>query len=190
VGLSFALVALLEETAGSDPRGYHSPGWATATAQVAGSSIRGNRFLAIVVAVLVLAALMAFLRRTRYGLIIRAGVENRAMVTALGIDVRRAFTMVFALGGAAAGLGGVIAGSYFGQVQPRVGTSLFIFALIVIVIGGLGSLAGTAVSAVLVGLLQQFLNYYATGVGDLSVLALLALVLLTRPAGLFRSVTQ
>ncbi|MDL4777414.1 MULTISPECIES: branched-chain amino acid ABC transporter permease [Thermomonosporaceae] len=187
VGLSLALVALIEELAGSDARGYHSPGWANATTEIAGSAIRGSRFLAIGVAVLVLAALVVFLRRTRYGLIIRAGVENRSMVTALGIDVRRAFTLVFALGGAAAGLGGVIAGSYFGQVEPRVGTGLFIYALIVIVIGGLGSLTGTAVAAVLVGLLQQFLNYYAAGVGDLSVLALLALVLLARPAGLFRS---
>lgn len=187
VGLSLALVALVAELAGSDARGYRSPGWATATAQVAGSSIRGNRFLAVGVAILVLVALTAFLKRTRYGLIIRAGVENRSMVTALGIDVRRAFTLVFALGGAAAGLGGVIAGSYFGQVEPQVGSSLFIFALIVIVIGGLGSLTGTAVAAVLVGLVQQFLNYYAAGVGDLSVLALLALVLLTRPTGLFRS---
>ena len=85
-----------------------------------------------------------FLRRTRYGLIIRAGVENRAMVTALGIDVRKAFTLVFALGGVAAALAGVLSGVYFNTIDPTQGTSLLIFAFIVVVIGGLGSLGGSA----------------------------------------------
>jgi branched-chain amino acid transport system permease protein len=126
-----------------------------------------------------------FLRRTRYGLIVRAGVENRAMVTALGIDVRRAFTLVFAIGGLAAALAGVLAALYFGTVDPQRGTSLLIFAFIVVVIGGLGSIGGTAVAAVVVALVQQFANYYAsTGMGDLSVVLLLALVLLVRPHGL------
>lgn len=187
VGLSLALVALIEEIAGSDAVGFRSSPWIAGTTRVAGSAVRNNRFVAIGVALLVLVALLIFLRTTRFGLIIRAGVENRTMVGALGIDVRTAFTVVFALGGAAAGLGGVIAGSYFGQVAPTTGTSLFIFALIVIVIGGLGSLTGSAVAALLVGVVQQFLNYYAAGMGDLSALILLAAVLLVRPAGLFRS---
>jgi branched-chain amino acid transport system permease protein len=133
----------------------------------------------------VLVGLNLFLRRTRYGLIVRAGVENRAMVTALGIDVRRAFTLVFALGGLAAALAGVLSALYFGTVDPQRGTSLLIFAFIVVVIGGLGSIGGTAVAAVLVALVQQFANYYASaGIGDLSVVLLLALVLLARPGGL------
>jgi branched-chain amino acid transport system permease protein len=120
---------------------------------------------------------------TRYGMIIRAGVENRSMVTALGIDVRRAFTLVFTIGGAAAGLGGVLASHYFGYVSPLLGGSLLIFAFIVTVIGGLGSLAGAAVASVLVGVLQQFANYYWS-IGDFVVVILLAVVLLTRPSGL------
>jgi len=136
----------------------------------------------------VLIALNAFLKRTRYGLIIRAGVENRAMVTALGIDVRRAFTLVFAIGGVAAALAGVLSGVYFSTVDPARGTSLLIFAFIVVVIGGLGSLRGTAGAAVIVGLVQQYANYYASsGLGDLSVVLLLGLVLLARPGGLSRS---
>jgi branched-chain amino acid transport system permease protein len=139
----------------------------------------------IITAVVVLAALNAFLRRTRYGLIIRAGVENRAMVTALGIDVRRAFTLVFAIGGVAAALAGVLSGVYFSTVDPSRGTSLLIFAFIVVVIGGLGSLRGTAGAAIVVGLVQQYANYYASsGLGDLSVVLLLGLVLLIRPRGL------
>ena len=130
-------------------------------------------------------ALNAFLRRTRYGLIIRAGVENRAMVTALGIDVRRAFTLVFAIGGVAAAIAGVLSNVYFSTTDPQRGTSLLIFAFIVVVIGGLGSLRGTAIAAVVVGLVQQYANYYASsGLGDLSVVLLLGLVLLARPSGL------
>ena len=131
-----------------------------------------------------LVAIVVFLRRTRYGMVIRAGVENRAMVTALGIDVRRSFTLVFAIGGAAAGLGGVLAAHYFGYVSPSLGGSLLIFAFIVTVIGGLGSLTGAAIASVLVALLQQFANYYAGGTGDFVIVLALAAVLLVRPAGL------
>jgi branched-chain amino acid transport system permease protein len=128
---------------------------------------------------------LAFLRFTRFGLIIRAGVENRSMVTALGIDVRKAFTLVFAIGGAFAALAGALGGIYLGSISPGQGTSLLIFAFIVVVIGGMSSITGAAVAAVLVGLVQQFANYYAaSGVGDLSVVLLLAVVLLTRPGGL------
>ena len=104
----------------------------------------------------------SFLRYTRFGLVIRAGVENRAMVTALGIDVRQAFTLVFAIGGALAALAGVLSGIYFGTVDPGRGTSLLIFAFIVVVIGGFGSIWGTAVAAVVVALVQQYANYYAS----------------------------
>ena len=107
------------------------------------------------------------------------------MVTALGIDVQPAFTLVFAIGGVAAALAGVLSGIYFGGIDPAQGTALLIFAFIVVVIGGLGSLTGSAAAAVVVGLLQQFANYYASaGVGDISVVMLLALVLLVRPSGL------
>jgi branched-chain amino acid transport system permease protein len=154
------------------------------TTSVLGASIPNDRFVEIAAAVLVLVGLTAFLRYTRYGLIIRAGVENRAMVTALGIDVRKAFTLVFAIGGAAAALAGVLSGVYYGVVDPGRGTSLLIFAFIVVVIGGFGSIGGTAVAAVAVGLIQQYTNYYSSGVGDLAVVLLLAIVLLLKPEGL------
>jgi branched-chain amino acid transport system permease protein len=185
VGLGLAVSALVVAIWGNDARPFAAPGWLGDTTTVAGAHIPNDRWIEIVTAVVVLLALNAFLRRTRYGLIIRAGVENRAMVTALGIDVRRAFTLVFAIGGVAAAIAGVLSGVYFGTVDPARGTSLLIFAFIVVVIGGLGSLGGTAVSAVVVGLVQQYANYYASsGLGDLSVVLLLGLVLLARPSGL------
>jgi branched-chain amino acid transport system permease protein len=185
VGLALAVTALVTAIWGNDARIVAAPRWVGNTTSMLGASIPNDRWIEILTAVVVLLGLEAFLRRTRYGLIIRAGVENRAMVTALGIDVRRAFTLVFALGGVAAALAGVLSGVYFGTVDPQRGTSLVIFAFIVVVIGGLGSLRGTAVAAVVVGLIQQYANYYASaGLGDLSVVLLLGIVLLIRPGGL------
>jgi branched-chain amino acid transport system permease protein len=185
VGLSLAIVALLQGIWGPTERIFDVPGWMYETTSVLGAQVPNDRFVEIGVAVLVLLGLLGFLRYTRYGLIIRAGVENRAMVTALGIDVKKAFTLVFAIGGVAAALAGVLAGVYFGSVDPQQGTSLLIFAFIVTVIGGLGSITGCAVAAVAVGLIQQYANYYASsGTGDLAVVLLLALTLLVRPGGL------
>jgi branched-chain amino acid transport system permease protein len=184
VGLSLATIAVVQGIWGSDARFYETPAWFAGTTDFAGTHIPNDRWIEIAAALVVLAGLKAFLRYTRYGLIIRAGVENRAMVTALGIDVRRAFTLVFAIGGVAAALAGVLSGVYFSSVVPERGTSLLIFAFIVVVIGGLGSITGSAVASVAVGLTQQYVNYYSTGLGDLSVVLLLALVLLARPASL------
>jgi branched-chain amino acid transport system permease protein len=185
VGLGLATTALVVAIWGNDARPIDYPGWLGRTTTVAGAHVPNDRWLLIVAAVVVLGALTTFLKRTRYGLIIRAGVENRAMVTALGIDVRKAFTLVFAIGGVAAALAGILGNVYFTTADPNRGTSLLIFAFIVVVIGGLGSLRGTAVAAVVVGLVQQYANYYAsTGLGDLSVVLLLGLVLLARPRGL------
>ncbi|ASN52355.1 MULTISPECIES: branched-chain amino acid ABC transporter permease [unclassified Sinomonas] len=183
VGLALATVALFDGIWGTDAVYISGPGWFEETTDILGARIPNDRFVAILCAALVLAGLVLFLKRTRYGLIIRAGVENRAMVTALGIDVRRAFTLVFAIGGAAAGLGGVLASHYFGYVSPLLGGSLLIFAFIVTVIGGLGSLTGAAIASVGVAVLQQFANFYF-GIGDFVVVLALAVVLLVRPRGL------
>lgn len=184
VGISLAAVALFEGIWGTDPIYTDRPEWLTQTTEILGARIPNDRFLLIACAALVLGGIVLFLRRTRYGLIIRAGVENRHMVTALGIDVRRSFTLVFAIGGAAAGLGGVLASVYYGYVSAHLGSVLLIFAFIVTVIGGLGSLTGAAIASVLVAVLQQFANFYLGGTGDLVVVVLLAAVLLIRPRGL------
>ncbi|MFW0770023.1 branched-chain amino acid ABC transporter permease [Arthrobacter koreensis] len=183
VGLSLASVALFEGIWGTDPSFITGPAWLKETTDILGARIPNDRFVAILAAAFVLGGLLLFLKKSRYGMIIRAGVENRSMVTALGIDVRKAFTLVFTIGGAAAGMGGVLASHYFGYVSPLLGGSLLIFAFIVTVIGGLGSLTGAALASVAVGILQQFANFY-WGVGDFVVVLLLAAVLLARPAGL------
>ena len=184
VGLSLAGVALLQVIWGADPRTFPRPAWSGGVTEIAGARVPNSSLLLLGCAAVVLVALQAFLRFTRVGLVIRAGVEDRAMVTALGIDVRKAFTLVFAIGGAAAALAGILAGVHFTTVSPAQGGSLLIFGFITVVIGGMGSVTGTAWAAVAVGLVQQFANYYVSGLGDIFVVALLAVVLLVRPQGL------
>ncbi|GAA2968159.1 MULTISPECIES: branched-chain amino acid ABC transporter permease [Microbacterium] len=184
VGLSFAAVALFEGVWGTDAIPISGPPWLKETTEILGARIPNVYWILMLAAGLVLAALVLFLKKTRYGMIIRAGVENRSMVTALGIDVRRSFTLVFAIGGAAAGIGGVLAMHYSTFVSAHLGSTLLIFAFIVTVVGGLGSLTGAAVASVLVAVLQQFANFYLGGTGDFIVVILLAVVLLVRPSGL------
>lgn len=185
VGLGLALTALVAGIWTQTQQVYLTPNWLTETTSIFGAQIPNDRFVEIGAAVVVLLGLLAFFRFTRYGLIVRAGVENRAMVMALGIDVRKAFTLVFAMGGVAAALAGILSGVYFGGIDPARGTHLLIYAFIVVVIGGLGSILGSAAAAVIVGLMQQYANYYASsGIGDIAVILLLAVVLLVRPGGL------
>jgi branched-chain amino acid transport system permease protein len=185
VGLGLALTALVAGIWTQTQQVYLTPTWLTETTGVFGASIPNDRFVEIGAAVVVLVGILAFFRYTRYGLIVRAGVENRAMVMALGIDVRKAFTLVFLLGGLAAALAGILSGVYYGGIDPARGTHLLIYAFIVVVIGGLGSIVGSAAAAAIVGLMQQYANYYASsGVGDIAVILLLAAVLLVRPGGL------
>jgi branched-chain amino acid transport system permease protein len=185
IGLGIAAVALLGGWFTYNPRLMQQPAWFGQTTQLLGANIPNSRLLILGIAVLLFIGLMAFLSRTRHGLIIRAGVENTPMARALGIDVARSFTLVFAIGGLLAGIGGALGAVYFNGVSPNLGTSQLIFAFIVVVIGGLGSVPGTAIAAVLVALTQVYVNnYVATGLGSISVVALLAVVLLLRPQGL------
>ncbi len=185
LGITLAGVALIGGWFTYDPRTFPVPGWFRDVVVIAGARIPLSRLLTLVVALVLLVALLAFLRRTKHGLVIRAGVENRSMVQAMGIDVQKSFTLVFAIGGLLAAIGGVLGAVFFAGVTPEFGLNILIFAFIVVVIGGLGSVEGTALAAVLVGLTQQFVNYLAgAGIGDMTVVVLLAGTLLLRPQGL------
>ncbi|HEY5266174.1 MAG TPA: branched-chain amino acid ABC transporter permease [Acidimicrobiales bacterium] len=196
IGLDLAVVGLLMGGFGSSSLQIPVPTWLLLATHVGSLNLPNASFLALGAGVIVLLVLEWFLRRTRYGIIIRAGVENREMVSALGIDVGRAFTLVFVIGGAMAGLAGLLYSLVFSGdlVSPAQGDSLLIFAFIVVVIGGLGSIRGSAVAALIVGLLQDYTSFYIGGhqgwaeIGNLSVVLLLAVVLEWRPRGLFGSV--
>ncbi|HEY3364987.1 MAG TPA: branched-chain amino acid ABC transporter permease [Symbiobacteriaceae bacterium] len=141
------------------------------------------RIFIIVVGLLVWAGVQLFLSRTRLGVIVRAGVENREMVQALGINIRQVFTGVFALGGALAALGGAVAGPFEGA-HPALAAENLLPAFIVVVIGGLGSYTGSLLAAMLVGLVQAFVGYYMPELALAVNIALMATVLLLKPEGL------
>jgi branched-chain amino acid transport system permease protein len=193
IGLDLAVVGLLLGAYGSNSLTLPVSLWMIEASRIRGVLLPHAELVAIVAGVVVVVALEWFLRRTRYGITIRAGVENREMVRALGIDVNRAFTLVFVIGGAMAGLAGLLYSIVFSGdlFSPLEGDSLLIFAFIVVVIGGLGSIRGSAVAGLIVGVVQDFTNYYLgthSGLaefGNISVVLLLAVVLEWRPRGLF-----
>lgn len=127
------------------------------TVEVFGGRLRVyNEGFVVLVGIVVLIAITLLLKRTRIGMIIRAGVQDSEMVEALGINVRRVFTLVFAIGSGLAALGGVLAAPSIG-LSTAMGGLLLLQALIALAIGGLTSFPGAAAGAVLVGLLQQFI---------------------------------
>jgi branched-chain amino acid transport system permease protein len=125
------------------------------------------------------------LHRTRVGLIVRAGVENNEMAQVMGHDIRRYFTAVFAAGSALAGVGGLMWGMFSQSVRPSMGGEQLIFAFIVVIIGGLGSVTGSLVGALLVGLSYNYVAYLVPKAAIGVTIGLMVLVLLVRPTGLF-----
>jgi len=155
-----------------------------------GGRFETYRLFIIVVGFLLMVGISLLLQRTRLGIIIRAGVQDSEMVEALGINVRRIFTLVFALGTAVAALGGMTAAPFLGAF-PAMGTQFLLTAIVVIVIGGMSSYEGTAIASILVGLTrataeQLSLQYLNTPVlASVSALLFMVVVLLVRPTGLF-----
>jgi branched-chain amino acid transport system permease protein len=149
------------------------------------AAIEKYRVAASVVGLAVLAGLLWTLNRTKVGLLIRAGVEDREMVEALGYRIRRLFVGVFVAGSALAGLGGVMWGLYQQGVVPQMGAQVNVLIFIVIIIGGLGSTIGCLVGALAVGLLANYTGYLAPKLALFSNIALMVAVLLWRPRGLY-----
>jgi branched-chain amino acid transport system permease protein len=149
------------------------------------AAIEKYRLLAVVVGLAVFAAMFLVLNRTRIGLLIRAGVENREMVEALGYRIRRLFVAVFAAGSALAGLGGVMWGLYKETLSASMGSEIMVMIFIVVIIGGLGSVGGCFIGALLMALAANYAGFLAPKVALVSNIVLMIAILLWRPAGLF-----
>ena len=149
------------------------------------AAIERYRMLAVVVGLTVFTVMWWLLARTRLGLLIRAGVENTEMVESLGYRVRRLFVGVFAAGSALAGLGGVMWAMYQESVNAAMGMQVMVVIFIVIIIGGLGSVGGCFVGALLVGLVANYIGYVAPKLALGSNILLMVLILLWRPRGLY-----
>ncbi|MBI3373512.1 MAG: branched-chain amino acid ABC transporter permease [Betaproteobacteria bacterium] len=149
------------------------------------AAIERYRVLAVIVGLAVFAAMWLLLNRTRIGLLVRAGVENREMVESLGYRIRRLFVGVFVAGSGLAGLGGVMWAMYQESVNAQMGMQMMVMIFIVIIIGGLGSVVGCFVGALLVGLLANYTGFLAPKLALGSNILLMVLVLLWRPRGLY-----
>ncbi|MFO1273126.1 MAG: branched-chain amino acid ABC transporter permease [Rubrivivax sp.] len=152
---------------------------------VGDAAIEKYRLLAVLVGLAVFVALLWALNRTKVGLLIRAGVQDREMVESLGYRIKRLFVGVFVAGSALAGLGGVLWGLYQQNVIPQIGAQVNVLIFIVIIIGGLGSTLGCFVGALLVGLMANYTGFLAPKVALFSNIGLMVAVLLWRPRGLY-----
>jgi branched-chain amino acid transport system permease protein len=150
------------------------------------SAIEKYRLLAVVVGLLVFFTLTLVLNRTKLGLLIRAGVENGEMVEALGYRIRRLFIAVFAAGSALAGLGGVMWGLYKETLTASMGSEVMVMVFITIIIGGLGSVGGCFIGALLMALTANYAGFLAPKFALVSHIALMIAILLWRPNGLSR----
>ncbi len=149
------------------------------------AAVEKYRLLAVLVGAAVFAAMVWTLNRTKVGLLIRAGVQDREMVESLGYRIRRLFVGVFVAGSALAGLGGVMWGLYQQNVTPQMGAQVNVLIFIVIIIGGLGSTLGALIGALLVGLMANYTGFLVPKVALFSNIALMVAILLWRPQGVY-----
>ena len=160
------------------------------------SSLRGSfifgdiaiakyRVLAMIVGLVVFGFILLVLNRTKIGLLIRAGVENREMVEALGYRIKRLFLGVFMAGSALAGLGGIMWGLYREEIHAAMGGDLMVLVFIVIIIGGLGSIGGCFIGAILVAMIANYGGFLVPKLALISNILLMVAILMWRPRGLY-----
>lgn len=149
------------------------------------AAVEKYRLLAVVVGLLVFGILLWVLTRTKIGLLIRAGVQDREMVESLGYRIKSLFIGVFVAGSALAGLGGVMWGLYQQSVTPQMGSQVIVLIFIVLIIGGLGSTGGALIGALLVGLMANYTGFLIPKAALFSNIALMMAILLWRPQGVY-----
>ncbi|MDG9969080.1 branched-chain amino acid ABC transporter permease [Achromobacter mucicolens] len=149
------------------------------------AAIEKYRVVALAVGLIVLGGMLWVLNRTKLGLLIRAGVEDREMVESLGYRIRHLFVGVFVAGSMLAGLGGVLWGMYQQSIVPQLGAQVNVLIFIVIMIGGLGSTVGCLIGALLVGLMANYTGFLMPKAALFSNIALMVAILLWRPQGVY-----
>ena len=188
--LTYGLILVFEElrslAVGDDVHGVPVPASLSASIPLGSTMTYPLYNLFISAACLVVAALLfVLLRRTKLGMMIRAGASNREMVQSLGIDINFLFRVVFALGVALAGFAGMMAAPA-SSVYPGMGNQVLIICFVVVVIGGIGSVIGALVAALLIGFIDTFGKVFLADYSGILVYLLMAIVLVWRPEGLFR----
>lgn len=169
---------------GGTPMNVPRPAFLEGSFLIGDVAIEVYRVFAFALGLLVYIALYLTLNRTRIGLLIRAGVENREMVEALGFRIDRLFIGVFMAGSALAAMGGAMWAGYETLITPALGGEMMIVVFIVVIIGGLGSIEGTLLGAIMVGLVSNYVGFLAPKLALASNMILMMIILLWRPYGL------
>lgn len=183
LGILYAGYDLVRLAYGNVPLGIDEPAAFSGSVTVFGQTYPAYRFFVIGIGLAVLAVLYIIVERTRLGAIVRGGVDDKLTVQTLGIDIERVFFWVFCIGTWLAGLAGVVAAPIFG-VYPGMEISVLILMLIVVVVGGAGTLIGTVVGSLLIGFADTFGKVLLPQFSMFLIYFLMAVVLLLKPAGL------
>jgi branched-chain amino acid transport system permease protein len=184
IGIVFISVAVAAYVYGTIQQPLNVPSYLRGTVSVMGQSVGVYRLFLIGVSLLVTLLLVATLEYTRFGAQVRAAVDNQRMARGLGINVDRVFAITFALGSGLAGLGGALAVEIVGLDHAFAFTYL-VYVLIVVAVGGLGSIAGSFVAATLLGISDMAGKYYFPELGAFLIYFVMVTLLMWRPLGLF-----
>jgi branched-chain amino acid transport system permease protein len=185
LGLMLVLSEMLKVIWGPNQLTANPPEYLRGSWEFGDMIIIKYRVFIIVVGLLVFAGVQFLLKNTKIGLVVRAGVMNKEMVQALGINIKKVFMFVFMIGSGMAALGGVLFGPYSGVIHAGMGMEFAILAFIVVVIGGMGNFTGSVMAAILVGLSGSFMAYYVPELSLAVNMLLMAIVLIVKPQGLF-----
>jgi branched-chain amino acid transport system permease protein len=184
VGVSFVVADVCLAVFGGDPQMIPASVGIPGSMTIGGLIYPWYRIFIIGVAVAIGIALTTVQNRTRIGAVVRAGVDDREIISAMGVNIRWVFTGMFVVGAALAAIGGTL-GSGMSSIRPGIQDEVLVYALVVVIIGGLGSVSGAAVGSVLIGLIDAFAKAWIPDLAYFTIFAPMALVLVLRPTGLF-----
>ncbi|MFD1739154.1 branched-chain amino acid ABC transporter permease [Bacillus salitolerans] len=185
LGVMLVLGELLKVVFGPNQLSATTPEWLKGSFEFGEILLIKYRLFIIAIGFLIYFGIHLLLTRTKIGLIVRAGVMDKEMVQALGINIKKVFALVFMVGAAIAALGGVLLGPYSGVIYAEMGLEFGILAFIVVVIGGMGSITGSVLAAILVGISGSFMAYFVPELSLAVNMLLMIIVLIFRPQGLF-----
>jgi len=184
IGLVFVASAVATYVFGTVQQVIIMPSWLRGSVEIFGMRLGAYRIFLVVMALAITALLVFGLERTRFGAQIRAAVDNQQVAQGLGLNVDRIFAVTFAVGSGLAGLGGALAIEVVG-LDPSFGFHYLVYVLIVVSVGGLGSITGSFVGAALLGIFDVAGKYFVPEIGSFLIYLILVAVLLVRPMGLF-----
>ena len=184
IGVAFVIADLCLAFFGGDPQNLPNSVKVQGALQIGGLIYPWYRILVIGVALVIGIGLILVQSKTKIGAIVRAGVDDREIITAMGVNIKWVFTGMFVVGAALAAIGGTI-GAGMQSILPGVQNEVLLYALVVIIIGGLGSIPGAAIGSILIGLIDAFAKAWIPELAYFTIFLPMALVLVFRPTGLF-----